>query len=220
MQKKSDDLLKHQVRSELAWDSRTWNLDIEVKASDGVVGLYGIVPSYPQMLAAQEAAHHVEGVLDVVNELTVKVPQDIPDEQIARTVRQTLEWDVMVPDAQIKSSVTDGWITLEGAVESLQQIEDTIEAIKAIPGVAGITNQLAVKSQRADPEDLRAAIEEALERRADREADRLVIDVINGEVSLYGRVHSYSERRAVVGSISHAPGVRKIRDNLKIDPYF
>ena len=220
MQKKSDDLLKHQVKNELAWDTRTWNLDIETKISDGVVSLSGTVPSYRQLLAAQEAAHRVEGVLDVVNDLTVKVPHKISDVQIAHNIRQTLEWDVLVPDERIKSTVTGGWVTLEGAVKSLRQIEDTLEAIENLPGVIGITNRLTVESQSADPEALRSAIEEALERRADREAERLVIDVKDGEVELYGRVHSYSERRAVVGSISPARGVRKINDHLKIDPYF
>jgi hypothetical protein len=33
-------------------------------------------------------------------------------------------------------------------------------------------------------------------------------------------VHSWQEKRAVVGSISHVPGVSAIRDHLRIDPYF
>jgi osmotically-inducible protein OsmY len=48
----------------------------------------------------------------------------------------------------------------------------------------------------------------------------LRIEVHNGAVRLYGRVHSWQEKRAVVGSISHAPGVLAIRDHLRIDPYF
>ncbi|HVE55974.1 MAG TPA: BON domain-containing protein [Pyrinomonadaceae bacterium] len=220
MQKKSDDLLKHQVKNELAWDTRTWNLGIETKVSNGVVSLSGIVPSYRQLLAAQEAAHRVEGVLDVVNDLTVKIPHKIPDEEIAHNIRRTLEWDVLVPDERIESMVNGGWVTLEGSVNSLRQVEDTLKAIENLPGVIRITNKLTVEAQSADPEGLRKAIEEALERRADREAERLVIDVRDGEVELYGRVHSDSERRAVVGSISHARGIRKINDHLKIDPYF
>jgi osmotically-inducible protein OsmY len=63
-------------------------------------------------------------------------------------------------------------------------------------------------------------IEFALERRADREAERLRIEVSDGEVDLWGRVHSWQERRAVLGSISHAPGVTQVRDHFRIDPYF
>jgi osmotically-inducible protein OsmY len=67
---------------------------------------------------------------------------------------------------------------------------------------------------------LREEIEFALERRADREAERLRIEVNDGEVDLWGRVHSWQERRAVLGSISHAPGVTQVRDHFRIDPYF
>lgn len=220
MQKKTDDLLKHQVQDELAWDTRTWNLDLEVNVSDGVITLSGTVPSYRQLVAAQEAAHRVRGVLDVVNELTVKVSHLISDERIAHSVRQTLEWDVLVPNERIKSTVADGWVTLEGTVETLRESEDAAKAIEDLAGVIGVTNRLVIESQKSKPENLRAAIEEALERRAEREAERLRIDVKDGEVDLFGRVHSWQERKAVVGSISHAPGITKINDHLRIDPYF
>src|SRR6266508_3680387 len=70
------------------------------------------------------------------------------------------------------------------------------------------------------PQELREEIEYALERRADREAERLRVDVHDGAVDLWGRVHSWQEKRAVIGSISHAPGVSEVRDHLRIDPYF
>jgi osmotically-inducible protein OsmY len=59
-----------------------------------------------------------------------------------------------------------------------------------------------------------------LERRAEREAERLRIEVGDGTVNLWGRVHSWQEKRAVLGSIMHAPGVRAVNDHLRIDPYF
>jgi osmotically-inducible protein OsmY len=79
---------------------------------------------------------------------------------------------------------------------------------------------LKVEPTKANSDALRKSIEMALEQRADREAERLRIDVQDGEVTLFGRVHSWPERKAVVGSISHAPGVTKINDNLQVDPYF
>lgn len=73
---------------------------------------------------------------------------------------------------------------------------------------------------KENAEELREEIEDALECRADREVEHLRIEVHNGAVDLFGRVHSWQEKRAVVGSISHAPGVNEIRDHLTIDPYF
>lgn len=220
MEKKSDGLLKHQIESEIAWDTRTWNLGIRVGVADGVATLSGVTPSYAQKIAAQNAAHRVAGLLDVANEIVVKSRHERSDAEIARAVRTALEWDVLVPDEKIKSTVSDGWVRLEGAVNSLRQSEDAARAVKNLSGVTGGINNLAIESPKVKPEDLRNDIEAAQERRAEREAESFRIELSDGVVSLFGRVHSWQERRAVVGSISHAPGVRKVNDNLRIEPYF
>jgi osmotically-inducible protein OsmY len=77
-----------------------------------------------------------------------------------------------------------------------------------------------IRKRPVDPKELREQIEYALERRADREAERLRVEVHDGAVDLWGRVHSWQEKRAVLGSISHAPGVVEVTDHLRIDPYF
>jgi osmotically-inducible protein OsmY len=220
MRAKSDEQIKFQVESELNWDTRTWNLDIEVDVLEGIVSLTGVIPSYTQQVAAQDAAHRVQGVLDVANDTIVKIPNERGDEEIAHSVRKILEWDVLVPDTQIKSSITDGWVKLEGTVNTLSQKEDAARAVKNMAGVVGITNNLEIESEEAKPEDLRRKIEEALERRATREADDLSIVIEDGEVNLSGRVHSWRERLAVLGSINHTPGVKRVNDNLRIDPYY
>ena len=97
---------------------------------------------------------------------------------------------------------------------------DAEQAIRRLTGVVGVTNKITVRNRSIDSEELREEIELALERRADREAERLRVEVNDGSVDLFGRVHSWQERRAVVGSISHAPGVTQVRDHLRIDPYF
>lgn len=220
MQKKDDEQIRHEVVSELAWDTRTWNPQIKVDVTGGVVMLSGSVPSYAQKVAAQNAAHRISGVLDVANDLSVKSSRIHSDAEIARVIRQALVWDVLVPDEQIQTTVSDGWVKLEGMVNSLQQNEDAERAVLNLAGVTGVINALRIESPEIKSEDLVKVVEAALERRADREAERFRIDVRDGEVDIFGRVHSWEERRAVVGSISHAPGVKKINDNLRIDPYF
>lgn len=98
--------------------------------------------------------------------------------------------------------------------------EDAEKSVLRLQGVIGVINKIRMAPRKVDPEELREQIEYALERRADREADRLRIEVNNGAVDVFGRVHSWQEKRAVLGSISHAPGVMAIRDHLRLDPYF
>ena len=217
---KTDDQIKRDVQRELAWDTRTWNLAVQVGVLEGVVTLNGTVPSYAERIAAQNAAHRVQGVLDVANELVIKVKRPFSDEEIAHAIREALRWDATVPEQQITSTVSDGWVTLEGEVNSLSQCSETEWAVENLLGVKGVINNLKVVTAKADPDDLRTTIMQALERRADREAERLRIEVKDGEVDIYGRVHSWQERKAVVGSIVPTPGVRKINDKLRIDPYF
>lgn len=222
MNKKSDSEIKQQVLRELKWDSRIGWSRIGAEVTEGVVTLTGFVSSYAQKLAAQEAAHRISGVLDVANDVEVR-PDGIfmkTDAEIALAVRNVLEWDALVPDERITSTVSDGWVTLEGDVDLWRERQDAERSVLRLEGVTGVTNEIAVAPRRVDPKALREAIEYALERRADREAERLRIEVNDGTVNLFGRVHSWQEKRAVLGSISHAPGVSDVHDHLRVDPYF
>ena len=220
MQRKTDDEIKHAVLSELAWDTRTWDQKISVDVNNGIVTMNGTVASYGQKMAAQAAAHKAAGVTDVVNELFIKQRRAHSDIEIAMAVRQALKGTYQVPHERITTTVTDGWVRLEGKANTLTERADAEWAVENLVGVVGVVNEIEVEPSKTDVVALRETIENALERRADREAERLRIDVDNGEVTLFGRVHSWPERKAVVGSISHAPGVTKINDNLQIDPYF
>jgi osmotically-inducible protein OsmY len=220
MQRKSYNQLREAVLRELKWDSRVGWAHIHVDVKDGVVRLTGTVPSYAERQAAQAAAHRVVGVLDAADDIKVKVSGQRTDAEIAKTVRGALEWDALVPEEQIQSTVSDGWVILEGSVNTLRERDDVERAVRHLEGVAGIVNSIVVTPQEANPEELRVDIEDALERRAEREGERIYVEVKDGTVELRGRIHSWQEKRAVLGSISHAPGVRAINDHLRIDPYF
>lgn len=222
LQKKSDNELVQRIMRELKWDSRIEWAAINVQVNDAVATLTGIVSSYAKKVAAQEAAHRVAGILDVANDIEVK-PIDRfarTDTEIASAVRNALEWDALVPNELIQSTVSNGWVTLEGDVDYWREREDAERAILRLAGVVGVTNQITIRTRPVDPRELREHIEYALERRADREAERLRVDIHDGAVDLWGRVHSWQEKRAVIGSIGHAPGVTEVKDHLRIDPYF
>ena len=222
LQKLSDKELAQKVVGELRWDSRLACTDINVEVSDAVATLTGVVTSYAKKVAAQEAAHRVPGVLDVANDVEVKPFDRLArtDTEIAAAVRNALEWDALVPSESIQSTVSDGWVTLDGEVDYCREREDAGRAIMRLAGVVGVTNNITIHRRPADPIELREEIEVALERRAEREAERLRVEVHDGAVDLWGRVHSWQEKRAVLGSISHAPGVSRVVDHLRIDPYF
>jgi osmotically-inducible protein OsmY len=219
---KSDSKIQQEVIQELKWDTRVHAAEIGVAVDKGVVLLTGNVDSYAKKMAAQEAAHRVAGVLDVANEIKVKIPGNLvrTDAELARAVRRALEWDVWVPDERIQSTVSNGWVTLEGTVDLLRERVDVERAIRSLAGVVGVTNKILVGGARVKPNVLREMIEKALERRAEREAEQIKVEVEDGKVKLSGRVRSWAEKRAVVGAISHAPGVTALEEDLFVDPLF
>jgi osmotically-inducible protein OsmY len=218
MRHKTDDELKREVMFQLGWDLRIKETGIGVIVKDGVVTLIGSVESYAEKLAAQDVAHRARGVLDVANELIVRssTPAQPSDADIARKVRDTLDWDVFVPKEQIHTSVADGWVTLSGMVESLNQRLQAERAITHLHGVRGVTNKLLVATT-INSHQVKGVVEKVLEIRADREAERIGVKVDGGEVTLTGGVSSWDEKRSILGAIRHLPGVTEVRDHLFID---
>jgi osmotically-inducible protein OsmY len=215
---KSDAQLKSDVREELEWDTRVDARGINVEVNNGVVTLTGNVPSYAAFVATQKAAHRVAGVKDVANDLHVEIPeaQARTDTAIAEAVRQALAWDALVSEEQITSTVTHGWVTIEGSVESLHEREDADRAVRRLAGIKGVHNHIVVNPPKADAKDVRNAIQEALERCAKDEAEHITVRVSESTVTLSGRVSSQKERRAILETVSHAPGVKTINDQLCI----
>jgi osmotically-inducible protein OsmY len=158
----------------------------------------------------------------VTNDIQVRVTGNFSrtDAEIARAVRNSLEWDVWVDEPGIQSTVANGWVTLEGEVKLLREREDVERVIRRLAGVRGLTNEIEVIPEPINSETVRKAIEEALERRAEREAQHIKVEVHDGHVKLSGRVRSWAEKRAIFGTVSHAPGVRSADENLFVDPMF
>jgi osmotically-inducible protein OsmY len=218
---KRDLEIQQQVMQELRWDTRVEASNIGVEVTDGVVTLSGTVTTYPQKIAAQESAHRVIGVLDVANDLQVHLGggHARTDADIAQAVRHTLEWTVLVPSDNVHTTVTNGWVTLEGSVSTWRQRLDAESAVRYLTGVSGVTNKIVVAAPEVEAYQVRQAIETALERRAEREAKRIQVEVKNGVVTLTGWVRTWLEKQSILGAAGHAPGIRDVVDRLQIDPY-
>jgi osmotically-inducible protein OsmY len=220
---KPDAQICREVLEELRWDPRIAHAQVGVSSNNAVVTLTGVVDSYARKLAAQQAAHRVWGVLDVANDIEVR-PSGVArrsDAEIAQAVRHALQWDALVADDLIHSTVSNGWVTLSGAVERCAQRDEAMRAVRNLAGVTGVTNSIMVAHAGNGPplaegEQLRASIMHALERQADRRAGSLTIDVRDGVVTLSGRVQSQAERETIRATVACAPGVRSVQDRLVV----
>jgi osmotically-inducible protein OsmY len=151
---RSGSQIAQEVLRELKWGTPVDGSEIVVTVDQQVVVLTGAVSSYLEKRAAQEAAHRVAGVLDVVNDIQVRGPDSLAraDVEIAKAVRRALERDSLLPAHRIRSTVSDGWVTLAGQVESARDSEMAAETVQRIPGVHGVHNHITVGMPAAEPE--------------------------------------------------------------------
>jgi osmotically-inducible protein OsmY len=217
---KKDGEIQQSVLRELKWDTRVNETDVGVTVANGIVTLTGTVPSWAKREAAQEAAHRVPGVLDVANDVVVRFPggEERSDTDLAFAVRSALEWDVLVPDTRIRSTVSQGHVTLEGDVDYAHERDDAVRAVKNLRGVRSVSNRIEVKPPIVTEAALRASIEAALARRAEREAQQLSLCIDKGIVTVSGIVRSSAEKAAVLGTVRGTAGVRRVDDALRLAP--
>ncbi len=163
----------------------------------------------------------MSGVLNVLDDLQVTVipSSQKEDKEIEQTVRRLFEWDVRIPHQHITATVADGWVTLEGKVESLIEHEDAEHAIRYVTGVRGVINKLQVVPQEASASEISDAIQEALARSNVSFHERIQVTVADGAITLSGEVSSWTNKLVVLDAVSHTPGARSVYDQLRIDPY-
>jgi osmotically-inducible protein OsmY len=216
---RSDGDIRRDVEDELRWDPDLDATDIAVSVTNGVVTLTGFVRSYMEKYEAEVDAKRVAGVLAVVNDLEVRLPNidERPDPEIARDAVSRIKSELPYAWEKIRVMVRSGWVTLEGEVEWNYQRERAETAVRGVRGLKGITNSIEVKP-RVAPTEIRRKIEEALRRAAEIDAGRITVEANGSEVILRGTVRSWAEREEAERAAWWAPGVTKVDNRIIVSP--
>ncbi len=214
----SDKKLYEDVIDELNFEPSIDATHIGVAVENGVVTLTGHVPNYAQKMAVEQAAWRVKGVKGIALEIEVRLTGDkkINDDQIAQRAIDILAWSAWVPEGSVKVKVADGWVTLSGQVEWNYLRDAAAAEVRKLSGVKGVLNQITL-SPAALSIDVRQHILDALERRADVDAEDIHIDILdNGIVKLDGKVGDWQERCAIERAVWSVSGVKGLEDHIRI----
>ena len=111
--------------------------------------------------------------------------------------------------------VEKGWITLSGEVDWEYQRRAAVNGVHYLMGVTGVSDNIAIKP-KVSLSAVKSDIEAALKRRAKADAEKISVEVRGADVTLTGKVHSWSERDLATDSAWGTPGVRKVVDNITV----
>lgn len=214
---KTDKQIQLDVMAELAWEPSINSEQIGVEVKDGIVTLAGHVGSYAEKIGAEKATIRVSGVKALAVEMDVKLSGSSTrnDVDIARSVDNVLQWTTYLPKDALKIKVESGWVTLSGEVSWTYQRQAAVNAVRYLMGVKGVNDQIVITPTVSAPL-VKADIESALKRRAHDDAKGISVTVHGTDVTLSGKVHSWSERELATHTAWGTPGVRSVVNNTTL----
>lgn len=214
---KSDSDIKDDILSELKYAPNLRTGDIGVLVNNGTVTLTGFTTSYGEKWDAVRATKRVAGVNALADDIKVKLLDGYnrTDGDIAAAAANQIRWSSTVPADAVQTTVSDGWITLEGEVEWWYQKSDAEKAVEAVMGVKGVSNQIAIKP-KLNADKIDSDIKSAFERSALLDAEKITVKTSGNQVTLTGKVRNYAEKEEAERTAWAAAGVYSVDNQLSV----
>jgi hyperosmotically inducible protein len=150
----SDSWITAKVKLAMLADNRVSGFATDVDTRSGVVTLSGKVDEQANKSAAEEVAKGIEGVKSVNNQIQV-VPDarrsqvNAADDKIEEEIKKATDADANLKGLGLRADSNAGVVTLDGSVDTHDQLVNAAQAIRQIPGVKSVvTTPVTVKNER------------------------------------------------------------------------
>lgn len=151
--KNSDAWLTTKVKSTLLFHRSVSAATTEVDVKDGIVTLRGEAASEAQKELTTEYAKDVEGVKDVINEMTVaktlktkqSLGEKIDDASITAQVKMTLLYHRSTSALNTKVETNNGMVILNGKAKNAAELDLATKLANDVNGVKGVENRMVIE---------------------------------------------------------------------------
>jgi osmotically-inducible protein OsmY len=114
-------------------------------------------------------------------------------------------------------SVRAGTVTLRGSVGSFPQRRAAVEITRALPGVAGVEDELrADLRDHWEDDEIRGAAIQSLMSNPDVPDDRVKVTVADAWLTVKGEVKHQEESNAAFEAVSGLPGIGGITNKIAV----
>jgi osmotically-inducible protein OsmY len=146
----------------------------------------------------------------------VAVPVDarLPDPGLVELARSALGRQALVPANKVRVVVRNAWLLLEGEVEARVQRQAAEEAVKGLPGIRGVSNNILIESE-VMAQRVSQKIDEAFIRNARLSASRISVTASNHKIILSGSVRSGLERQEAETAAWTVRGVSDVVNRIR-----
>ncbi|MGH2459617.1 MAG: BON domain-containing protein [Chloroflexota bacterium] len=210
-----------QVEAVLAADPRfdVRTLKVQVIPHAQAIGLVGWVPGLPEKVWIEADAGDRIGPDRVESCLLVGPPDQRPDADVARVVRDALEADRWIDATSIQVAVSNGVVKLTGLVDTTLLRKLAGALCWWVKGVRGVVNDLdAVYPSPANDELLAEAIRTVLDKDPFVDAIEILVLCHDAVVTLAGTVAGADARDAAKNDAWAVEGVKDVVNQIDIAP--
>jgi len=225
---RNDTEIREEIDRRLHWDALVDDYLIDVKVNDGKVVLTGTVGSAAERVQAHRDAM-VAGVKEVDSSgLEVKwwgrnenLRRDKyalrPDNEIRQAVKDAFLFDPRVNMFDIKVSVDNGRVTLNGTVDNLKAKRAAAKDARNTVGVWHVRNFIKVRPGTPTDKESADNIREALDMNPYIERYIIDVSVEDGEATLKGTIDNFFEKSLADDVAAGIYGVTEVHNRIRVE---